>query len=69
MGRTLTATLTDAIAHPGPARAGSHLPSAPRPPATLATLPSAPAHFPPSAPAPLLPAGLGVPRRPHLPGD
>lgn len=45
-GRTLTATLTDAIAHPGPARAGTHLLSSPRAPATLATPAAAPAHFP-----------------------
>lgn len=54
MGRTLTATLTDAIAHRGPDHAGSHLPSVPRLPAALDTWPAAPAHFPlcprPSAP-------------------
>lgn len=71
MGRTLTATLTDAIAHPGPARAGHPLPSARRlrrlwPPALGSRpLPSAPAprHGPNRRPAAAPPAPpLSMPR-------
>lgn len=42
IGRTLTATLTDAMAHHGPARGGSHQACTPRPPATPATVPEPP---------------------------
>lgn len=59
MGRTLTATLTEAIAHPGPARVR------PPQPATPETLPAAPAPFP--GPRPCARAGLRGSRCPPAP--